>query len=89
MQMQEDQAGYWRKLLGGLCLLGSLCCLLAALATVINLGFIFMRPDSISVANVFIGQFVVIVAALVLSRWLYRVGRQRLNSGGNLDGDAL
>lgn len=87
--MQEDQGGFRQKVLGGLCLLGSMCCLLAALATVINLGFIFMRPDSISVANAVIGQFVVIVAALVLSRWLYRVGRQRLNGGGNLDRDAL
>ncbi|GGG54866.1 hypothetical protein GCM10011403_09950 [Pseudohongiella nitratireducens] len=87
--MQEHQTGVWRKLLGGLCLLGSLCCLLAALATVINLGFIFMRPDSISVANTFVGQFVVIVAALVLSRWLFRTGRQLLSSGGNMGGDAL
>ncbi|WP_339866238.1 hypothetical protein [Pseudohongiella nitratireducens] len=87
--MQEHQTGVWRKLLGGLCLLGSLCCLLAALATVINLGFIFMRPDSISVANTFVGQFVVIVAALVLSRWLFRTGRQQLSSGGNMGGDAL
>ena len=87
--MQEHQIGVWRKLLGGLCLLGSLCCLLAALATVINLGFIFMRPDSISVANTFVGQFVVIVAALVLSRWLFRTGRQQLSSGGNMGGDAL
>ncbi|MDF1622397.1 MAG: hypothetical protein P1V33_02865 [Pseudohongiella nitratireducens] len=87
--MQEHQTGVWRKLLGGLCLLGSLCCLLAALATVINLGFIFMRPDSISVANTFVGQFVVIVAALVLSRWFFRTGRQQLSSGGNMGGDAL
>lgn len=87
--MQEQGGRLWRKLLGGLCLLGSLCCLLAALATVINLGFIFMRPDSISVANAFVGQFVVIVAAIVLSRWLYRAGRQRLNGGGNLSRDAL
>jgi len=87
--MQEQQDGFWQKLLGGLCMLGSLFCLLAAMATVINLGFIFMRPDSISVANAFVGQFVVIVATLVLSRWLYRLGRQRLKDGGNMDGDAL
>ncbi len=88
--MQEQQeASVWQKLLGGFCLLGSLCCLLAALATVINLGFIFMRPDSISVANTFVGQFVVIVASLVLSRWLLRTGRQQMSSGGNMGGDAL
>ena len=87
--MQKQQDGFWQKLLGGLCMLGSLFCLLAAMATVINLGFIFMRPDSISVANAFVGQFVVIVATLVLSRWLYRLGRQRLKDGGNRDGDAL
>ena len=42
-------------------------CLLAAVATLINLGFIMTRPDSISVVNTLIGQFVVIVGALVLA----------------------
>lgn len=53
-------------------------CLLAAVATVINLGFIMTRPDSISVVNTLIGQFVVIVGALVLATILYQAGKTRL-----------
>lgn len=53
-------------------------CLVAAVATLINLGFIMTRPDSISVVNTLIGQFVVIVGALVLATILYQAGRARL-----------
>jgi len=53
-------------------------CLLAAVATLINLGFIMTRPDSISVVNTLIGQFVVIVGALVLATILYKAGKARL-----------
>jgi hypothetical protein len=53
-------------------------CLLAALATVVNLGFIMTRPDSISVINTLIGQFVVIVGAMVLATLLFRAGKSRL-----------
>lgn len=68
-----------QKIMGIVLLVLSLICVLAALLTALNLGFIMMRPDSISVANVFVGQFVVIVGALVLGRWLYRLGRARLS----------
>ena len=61
----------------------SACCVIMALLTAINLGFIMTRPDSISVANVFVGQFVVIVGALVLGRWFYRLGRARLVNVAN------
>ncbi len=71
-----------RKIAGVVLLALSVCCVVLALLTAVNLGFIMTRPDSISVANVFVGQFVVIVGALVLGRWLYRTGRSRLTSAG-------
>lgn len=67
-----------QKIAGILFLLLALVCLIAALATAVNLGFIMTRPDSISVANTAIGQFVVIVGALVLARILFQAGRSRL-----------
>lgn len=67
-----------RKITGYFMLLLALGCVLAALGTVINLGFIIMRPDSVSVVNAFIGQFVMIVGALVLARILYKSAQTRL-----------
>lgn len=45
-----------------------------ALATLINLIFISMRPETISVVNVLIGQGVLIICLLVLARVLFRKG---------------
>ncbi|HDZ08076.1 hypothetical protein [Pseudohongiella sp.] len=67
-----------QKITGIICLVLSAVCVMAALLTAVNLGFIMTRPDSISVANAFVGQFVVIVGALVLGRLLYQLGRARL-----------
>ena len=67
-----------KKLLGLLMLVLSLVCVVAAVVTAVNLGFIIVRPDSISVVNTLIGQFVVITGALVLARILYGAGRSRL-----------
>lgn len=67
-----------KKLTGVLMLLLSLVCVVAAIITTVNLGFIIVRPDSISVINTLIGQFVVITGALVLARILYGAGRSRL-----------
>jgi hypothetical protein len=67
-----------QKMLGVLLLLMALICVIAAVLTAINLGFIVVRPDSVSVVNALIGQFVVIVGALVLARILYQAGRTRL-----------
>lgn len=67
-----------RKITGVLMLLLALICVLAALGTAINLGFIMTNPDSVSVVNALIGQFVMIVGALVLAGLLYRSGRSRL-----------
>jgi K+-sensing histidine kinase KdpD len=67
-----------KRLLGVLMLILALICVLAAVLTVINLGFILTRPDSISVVNTLIGQFVVIVGALVLARLLTVAGKARI-----------
>lgn len=67
-----------KKMTGVFMLLLSLICVIAAIMTAVNLGFIIVRPDSISVVNTFIGQFVVITGALVLARILYSAGRSRL-----------
>jgi hypothetical protein len=67
-----------RKITGYIMLLLALGCAMVALGTVINLGFIIMRPDSVSVVNVFIGQFVMIVGALVLAGILYKSAQTRL-----------
>lgn len=66
------------RLLGILMLVLAVICVLAAVLTVINLGFIVLRPDSISVVNTLVGQFVVIVGALVLARLLMGAGKARL-----------
>ena len=67
-----------KRLLGVLMLILALICVLAAVLTVINLGFILTRPDSISVVNTLIGQFVVSVGALVLARLLTVAGKARI-----------
>lgn len=59
-----------------LCYAVATLCVLGALATTINLGFILTRDNSVSVVNVLIGQFVMIVALLVLGKWLYEKGRR-------------
>jgi hypothetical protein len=71
-------ASHMKKVTGLLMLLLSLVCVAAAIITTVNLGFIIVRPDSISVINTLIGQFVVITGALVLARILYGAGRSRL-----------
>ncbi len=68
------------RLLGMVMLVLAVVCLLAAVLTVINLGFIVMRPDSISVVNTLVGQFVVIVGALVLARLLSEAGKAKLRA---------
>lgn len=59
-----------------LCYVVAALCVVGALATTINLGFILTRDNSVSVVNVLIGQFVMIVALLVLGKWLYETGRR-------------
>ena len=61
-------------------ILSGLCAVLAA-ATLVNFGFIATRPDSLSVANVFVGQGLLIICLAALSTVLFRRARR------NLDGD--
>jgi|FLOH01.1.fsa_nt_gi hypothetical protein len=46
----------------------------ASIATLINLLLIFTRPETISVVNALIGQGVLIICLLVISRILLRKG---------------
>lgn len=54
-----------------------------ALATLVNLIFISMRPETISVVNTLIGQGVLIICLLVLARVLFRKGLAGLKQGGS------
>lgn len=58
------------------CYMLAALCVLGALATTINLGFILTRDNSVSVVNVLVGQFVMIVALLVIGKWLYEKARR-------------
>ena len=55
---------------------------LMALATLVNLIFISMRPETISVVNTLVGQGVLIICLLVLSRVLFRKGIAGLKQPG-------
>ena len=55
-------------------------CLLLVLATAVNLGFILLRPESVSVANSLIGQSVLIICFLAAARILSRKGMENLRS---------
>lgn len=61
-------------------LLLSVLCALVALVTAVNLGFILMRPDSISVVNALVGQLLMIVFLMAASTILLRKGRHNLRS---------
>ena len=62
------------KLVAVLQLLASALVTVMALATLINLIFISTRPETISVVNTLIGQGVLIICLLVLTRVLFRRG---------------
>ncbi|MDX1490692.1 MAG: hypothetical protein R3332_05360 [Pseudohongiellaceae bacterium] len=50
-----------------------------ALATLVNLGFILMRPETVSVVNSIIGQGVLIICMTAISRILFRKGNKRIH----------
>jgi len=52
-----------------------------AVATLINLILISMRPETISVVNTLIGQGVLIICLLVLARVLFKKGLAGLKQG--------
>ena len=57
--------------------------LIAALATLVNLVLLSVRPETISVVNAMIGQGVIIIALLAFSRIMFRKGKAGLTSTGN------
>lgn len=62
------------KLIAVLQLFTALILTVASIATVINLLFISTRPETISVVNTMIGQGVLIICLLVISRILLKKG---------------
>lgn len=62
------------KLIAVIQLITSALVSVIALATLINLIFISMRPETISVVNTLIGQGVLIICLLVLARILLKKG---------------
>lgn len=49
-----------------------------AMATLVNMGFIIMRPETISVVNSMIGQGVLVIGLLVIARKLFEYGNRRI-----------
>lgn len=62
------------KLLAVIQLIASALVSVMALATLINLIFISMRPETISVVNTLVGQGVLIICLMVLARVLFKKG---------------
>lgn len=62
------------KLIAVLQLITALILTVASIATIINLALISTRPETISVVNALIGQGVLIICLLVISRILLRKG---------------
>ena len=68
-----------KKILGCIQLLLALLLIILALATGFNLILISMRPETISVVNVIIGQGVLIVLLLAFANLCLRKGRKTLD----------
>ena len=68
-----------KKILGFIQLLAALLLFISAVATGINLIFISMRPETISVVNVIVGQGILIIILLALANLCLRKGRKSLN----------
>lgn len=62
------------KLISVLQLITASVLTIASIATVINLLLISTRPETISVVNVLVGQGILIICLLVISRILFRKG---------------
>jgi|TARA_B110000263_G_scaffold53906_1_gene45271 membrane protein YdbS with pleckstrin-like domain len=60
---------------------------IAAAATLVNLILITMRPETISVVNAIIGQGVLIICLLVISRILFRNGKMRFKVSAEQEPD--
>ena len=68
-----------RKILGFIQLFLALLLIILALATGFNLILISMRPETISVVNVIIGQGVLIVLLLAFANLCLKKGRKTLD----------
>jgi len=68
-----------KKILGCIQLLLALLLIILALATGFNLILISMRPETISVVNVIIGQGVLIVLLLAFANLCLKKGRKTLD----------
>ena len=60
---------------------------ITAAATLVNLILITMRPETISVVNAIIGQGVLIICLLVISRILFRNGKMRFKVSAEQEPD--
>lgn len=56
---------------------------LIVIVTIVNLVLISMRPETISVVNVFIGQGVISICLVALGRILWRKGRASLQAANS------
>jgi len=68
-----------KKIIGLIQLLAALLLLISAMATGINLVLISMRPETISVVNVIVGQGILIIILLAFANLCLRKGRKSLN----------
>lgn len=69
----DRMIGIFQLLLSGV--LGTM-----ALATIVNMVLIAMRPETISVMNAFMGQVVVVIFLAVWSRVFFVKGQERVRS---------
>ena len=67
-----------KKILGFIQLLLALLLIITAAATGINLVLISMRPETISVVNVIIGQGILIILLLAFANLCLKKGRKSL-----------
>ena len=68
-----------KKIIGLIQLLAALLLLISAMATGINLVLISMRPETISVVNVIVGQGILIIILLAFANLCLQKGRKSLN----------
>ena len=67
-----------KKIVGFIQLLTALLLFIAAVATGINLVLISMRPETISVVNVIVGQGILIILLLAFANLCLKKGRRSL-----------
>ena len=68
-----------KKIIGFIQLLTALLMFISAMATGINLVLISMRPETISVVNVIVGQGILIILLLAFANLCLKKGRKSLD----------